>query len=189
MVEMADITNNLLGMAFYGKDDDRSTMTYMLNSPNSRDGTQSIAWSSWRRSGLAISLQPTDLYIAWDFSGTDPSHYRMTMLVYNNVIYHSVDEFREAYEWDKVEKLPLLPTDESWIRKDRKGKPRDMEYRMAPTISETEGKRYRVDDENRYVEYLGWTFYTRFDQDIGIQFYNIKFKDEQILYELSLQVM
>ena len=189
MTEVNDITEDRLGMVFYGKDDERSTMTYMFNSPNSRDGTQSIAWSSWRRNGLAISLQPTDLYIAWDFSGTDPSLYNMTMLVYNNVIYHSMDEFREAYEWGYVEKLPPLPTDESWIRKNRKGRPREMDDRMAPTITETEGKRYRVDDENRYVEYLGWSFYTRFDRDIGIQFYNIKFKGEQIMYELSLQGM
>lgn len=141
MVEIADITNDLLGMEFYGKDNNRSTMVYFFNSPSSRDGTQSIAWSSWRRNGLAISLQPTDLYIAWDFSGTDPSLYKMALLVYNNVIYHSLYEFREAYEWGEVEKLPVVPTDESWMRKNRKGQPREMEDRMAPTVTETEGKK------------------------------------------------
>lgn len=189
MTEIADITNDLLGMAFYGKGDDRSTMTYMFNSPNSRDGTQSVAWSSWRRNGLAISLQPTDLYILWDFSGTDPSLYKMTMLVYDNVMYRSMEEFREAYEWGEVERRPLLPTDESWIRKNRKGSPREMEDRMAPTITETEGKRYKVDNDNKYIEYMGWSFYTRFDRDVGIQFYNVKFKEEQIMYELSMQGM
>jgi primary-amine oxidase len=44
-----------------------------------------------------------------------------------------------------------------------------------------------VDRQEQYVEYLGWTFYMHFDYDVGVQFYDIKFKGERILYELLLQ--
>lgn len=44
-----------------------------------------------------------------------------------------------------------------------------------------------VDHDNKYIEYLGWTFYTRFDKDVGVQFYEVYFKGEKIFYELALQ--
>lgn len=184
---MTDMTERLLNMSYYGADDERTTAEIKFTSPTSRDGTQSVAWSVLRRKGLAPSVQPTDFYICWDFSGTDPSRWGLSQFVYNNVVYLDEDAIRVALDKGEVERRPPPTTDESWIRKNRKCDPRDLEDRMAPTVVEAEGKRYRVDNGNRYVEYLGWAFYTRFDRDVGIQFYDIRFKGERIMYELSLQ--
>lgn len=187
MSQIADITMNITGLAYYGSDDDRTNAVYFATNPYSRDGTQSIAWTAWRRDGLANYDLMSDLYVGFDFSGTDASLYKLRMIVFNNKVYTSVEQFREAFEAGDVKGRPHVPTDDSFLRKDRKGPARELEDRMAPTMIEPDGKRYKVDEENKYIEYLGWKFYTRFDRDVGIQFYDIKFKDERILYELSLQ--
>jgi primary-amine oxidase len=189
MSSIADITQDILGLSYYGRADNRTTLAYFVTNPSSRDGTNSLVWSAWRRKGLANYLQITDFSVRWDFSGTDGSLYKLAMIFYNNVVYTSVEDFREAWEKGEIVKRPLMNEDESFIRKDRKGTPRELEDRMAPTMIEPEGKRYKADTKNKYIEYLGFKFYTRFDRDVGIQFYDIKFKDERIMYELSLQGM
>ncbi|KAK3361914.1 copper amine oxidase [Lasiosphaeria ovina] len=49
------------------------------------------------------------------------------------------------------------------------------------------GKRYKVDVEQQYVEYMGWSFYMAFTRTLGLQFYDIKFEGDRVLYELTLQ--
>jgi primary-amine oxidase len=187
MSSIADITLDLVGFAYYGADDERTNGTYFLTNPFSTDGTTARIWTPWRRAGLAPYDQPSDLYTGFDVSGTDPSLYKLTMIVYNLKIYHSVKEFRAAYKAGKIVKTPPPTTHTDFLKKDRKGPVRELETRFAPTVLSLDGKRFKVDHNNKYLEYLGWTFYTRFDKDVGIQFYDIKFKDERIMYELSLQ--
>lgn len=64
---------------------------------------------------------------------------------------------------------------------------RDLDDRLAPQSIELGGKRYKLDVEQQYVEFMGWSFYMSFTRTLGLQFYDIKFKGERILYELSLQ--
>lgn len=146
-----------------------------------------MIWTPWRRAGLAPYDQPSDLYVSFDISGTDPSLYHVRKLVYDLKVYETLDDFRAAWAVGEVVKTPPPTTDTEFLRKDRKGALRDLETRLAPTVLSLDGKRFKVDKENQYVEYLGWKFYIRFDRDVGIQFYDIKLKDERILYELSLQ--
>lgn len=189
MTKMADITLDILGLVFYGRADKRSTLSYFVTNPYSKDGTEGLGWSMWRRGGTTIASysQPTDLNIRWEIGGTDPSLYKLDMIVYNNKIYRSAAEFRSAWEAGDIEKRPKLTGDIGYVYKDRKGPARELENRMAPTTIEPNGKRYKLDTKNKYIEYMGWKFYTRFDHDVGLQFYDVKFKDERILYELSMQ--
>jgi primary-amine oxidase len=187
MSSIADITADLTGLAYYGRNDPRTNATYFVQNPSSINGSQALIWTPWRRTGLAPYDRPADLYVSFDISGTDPSLYHMRMILYNMVIYYSVEEFRAAWEKGEITKSPPPTTETAWMKKDRQGPIRELEDRLAPTILELEGKRYKTDSDNRYVEYLGWSFYTRFDRDVGIQFFDIKFKGERIMYELSLQ--
>ncbi|KAL2211275.1 copper amine oxidase [Sarocladium strictum] len=185
--ELADVMGNLTGLVYYGAEDPRTNATYFLPNPMSTDGTTATVWTPWRRNGLASYDQPSDIYFGWDFAGTDPSLWKLVGIVYNLVYYKTVEDFRDAYEAGRIIKTPDPALDDSFLRKNRKGTPRELENRFAPTILQPGGRRYKVDDANKYVEYMGWKFYTRFDRDVGIQFYDIKFKEERIMYELSLQ--
>jgi primary-amine oxidase len=64
---------------------------------------------------------------------------------------------------------------------------RDLEDRLAPQSLEIGGKRYKFDPNEQYVEYMGWTFYMAFTRTLGLMFYDIKFKGDRVLYELSMQ--
>jgi primary-amine oxidase len=187
MSSIADITADLVDMVYYGPDDPRSTAFSFTTNPYSKDGSYCQIWIPWRRNRLAYFDQPSDLYTSFDVSGSDPSLYKLRMIVYNLVVYHSVEEFRTAYESGQITKVPPPAKDDSFLHKDRLGPVRDLENRLAPTMVELEGKRYKIDEGNGYVEYLGWSFYHRFTRDTGIGIFDIKFKGERILYELGLQ--
>lgn len=64
---------------------------------------------------------------------------------------------------------------------------RDLEERLAPSTLEIGGKRYRLDRDNRYVEYMGWSFYMSFSHTLGVMFHDIRVGDDRILSELSMQ--
>lgn len=187
MSPIADLTIDLLDMAFYGPDDPRTNMTYFAPSPASTDGSKSIVWSPWRRAGIEPWDQPSDLYIQFDISGTDASLWKSLKVVYNLKLYNSVSDFYQAWKSGSVTKTPPPTTDTNFLLKNQTGTIRDLEDRLAPTVLSLDGNRYKVDKQNQYVEYMGWSFYIRFDYDVGMQFYDIKFKGERILYELSLQ--
>ncbi|ETN44586.1 uncharacterized protein HMPREF1541_10256 [Cyphellophora europaea CBS 101466] len=187
MSNISDITADLVDIVYFGADDERSNGTYFTTNPQSMDGNSSILWMPWRRNALAQYDQPTNLYTSFDISGSDPSTYHLRMIVYNLVIYNSVEDFREAWESGKIEKTPPPTRNDTFLRKDRFGPVRDLETRLAPATIEPDGKRYKLDAQNDYVEYLGWSFYTRFTRDTGVQIFDIKFKGDRIMYELSLQ--
>ncbi|ORY00355.1 copper amine oxidase [Clohesyomyces aquaticus] len=64
---------------------------------------------------------------------------------------------------------------------------RDLEERMAPSTLEIGRKCYKLDKDQKYVEYMAWSFYMSFTRTLGILLYDVKFKGERILYELSMQ--
>lgn len=187
MSSIADITQDLMNITYYGASDARSNCQYFISKPSSVNGSEVIVWLPWRLNGIAPFDQMMDFYISFDISGTDQSLYSMRMIVCNLVVYTSVEQFREGWASGKILKSPITTSDDSHLRKDRKGPLRELESRFAPTSLELDGKRYKVDTENRYVEYLGWTFYTRFTRNVGISFFDIRFKGERVIYELSLQ--
>lgn len=49
------------------------------------------------------------------------------------------------------------------------------------------GSRYAVDPEQKYVEWMGFSFYIGFTRDAGMGLYDIRFQGERLIYELSLQ--
>lgn len=187
MSSIADITQDLTELVYYGSGDPRSTAVYFMTNPFSTDGTTGVVWTPWRRAGLASYGQPSDLYISFDISGNDPSLFHFRMLVYNLKVYKTLEAFRAAWEAGEIEKTPPPAANADFLKKDRKGTKRELEDRMAPTVLALDGNRFRVDKENKYVEYLGWKFYIAFDRDVGISFYDIKLREERILYELAMQ--
>ncbi|KAH8878807.1 copper amine oxidase [Thozetella sp. PMI_491] len=187
MLAVNDIVVDLVGIGYWGRGDPRTNGTYYPRPPLSTDGTTGNIWIPWFRAGLPYVDVPADLYMSFNIVGTDPSLWSLRMIVYNLVVYNSTADFRAAWTSGKIIKSPKPTTNTTFAQKDRFGPVRELENHFAPTVLSLDSKRFKVDKENRYVEYLGWQFYTRFDRDVGIQFYDIRYKGERIIYELSLQ--
>ena len=47
--------------------------------------------------------------------------------------------------------------------------------------------RFKVDNRQKYVEWMGFSFYLSFSDGAGMAFHDIRFKGERIIFELGLQ--
>lgn len=91
-----------------------------------------------------------------------------------------------------------------WIDVAQKGEDLPLDEKAPPQEVLVGGQRFRVDDEEKYVEWMDFTFFItyvavldwvrsrwwligRFTRDTGMRLYDIKYKGERIIYELGLQ--
>ena len=190
MEEIDDITVALFDGAFYGSADTRTNLTAALStSPLSLDGKQAFMNIMFRYPGVASYLVPLDFYVLLDVTGTDASKYSLKGLVTNSRFFATTAELRAAYEAGEIKNEFPQIRDQDWALVNHKPEMgvRDLEDRMAPQNIEIGGKRYKFDKEQQYVEFMGWSFYMSFTRTLGLQFNDVKFKGERILYELTMQ--
>nr|XP_027193636.1 uncharacterized protein LOC113788373 [Dermatophagoides pteronyssinus] len=73
------------------------------------------------------------------------------------------------------------------VKKYRSG----LEYRLPPEHVEPNGKRYEIKvhpkDNSYTISYLGWSFIITNDRDKSLQFWNVYFQNERILFNMGLQ--
>ena len=190
MSNVSDITMALFnGTAYYGSDDDRTSLKFTSGTPLSFDGTQGFRNIMFRLPGIATYLTPIDFFLLIDCPGTDPSHYSVKGFVTQEQYFPTEAALRSAFESGELAQAYTQTSDSDWALVDYKPElsVRALEEKFAPSTIELGGKRYSLDAENQYVEYMGWSFYMSYTRTLGIAFYDIEFKGERILYELSLQ--
>ncbi|KAF2835503.1 primary-amine oxidase [Patellaria atrata CBS 101060] len=190
MTNIADITAALFqGGVYYGSSNESTTLTATSGTPQSFDGTQAFRNIMFRFPGPATYMTPLDFFLLIDCTGTDPSKYFVKGFVTNERFFATEAELRAAFEAGEIAQEYDQTLDASWALVDYKPEMgvRELEERFAPNSIELGGKRYKLDKEQQYIEYMGWSFYMSFTRTLGIMFYDIKFKGERILYELSLQ--
>ncbi|KFA67618.1 hypothetical protein S40285_04960 [Stachybotrys chlorohalonatus IBT 40285] len=189
MSNISDITEDLLGGSYFGSGREGTTLSATSPTPVSYDGTQAFRNVMFRYPGSASYLTPLDFYVLLNCTGTDPSHYRLRGIVTNSRFFSSVAELRAAYDAGELSMEIEQTRNTDWAMLDYKPElgQRALEDKLAPQSLEIGGKRYRVDQEQRYVEYMGWSFYVAHSRTLGVMYYDIKYKGERILYELSLQ--
>lgn len=190
MGNISDITAALFqGAVYFGSSDNRTTLTMTAGTPVSYDGSQGFQNIMFRLPGSGSYLTPIDFFLLIDCPGTDPSHYSIRGFVTNEKYYPDEASLRAAFEAGDIAQTYVQTKDTDWTVVDYKPElgTRPLEDQFAPASIELGGKRYQVDPDAQYVSYMGWTFYMSFSRTLGIMFYDIKFKGERILYELSLQ--
>ncbi|KAI1416282.1 copper amine oxidase [Hypoxylon sp. FL1857] len=189
MSNITDITSALLGGVFYGNTDAKSTLTATPTNPTSFDGNQAFQVIMFRLPGSATYLRPLDFFVLLDTTGTDASLYKLKGLVTNTRFFSSVADLRAAFEAGELAEEVYQPSDYDWalVKYNPEMRTRELEDKFAPQSLEVGGKRYKVDPQQKYVEYLGWSFYVAHTRTLGVMLYDIRFKGERILYELSMQ--
>jgi len=189
MSNISDITEQLIGGVYYGTRDNRTTLASTAGTPMTYNGTQTFRSVMFRYPGPASYLVPLDLFVILDCPGQDPSKFKLKGIVTNERFFPTAGEFRAA--WDSGELKEDFPQtrDQDWGLVNYKPDmgARDLEDRLAPQSLEIGGKRYKLDTEQQYVEYLGWSFYLSYTRSLGVMLYDIRFKGERIIYELAMQ--
>ncbi|KAF4773427.1 copper amine oxidase [Colletotrichum scovillei] len=189
MSNISDITSELIGGVYYGLSDNRTTLTSTSGTPLSYDGTQAFRTVMFRYLNTATYLTPLDFSVMLDVTGTDASQYKLRGIVTNEKFFPTVAALRSAWDAGELKEQFKQSRTPDWGLLDYKPEMgvRDLENKLAPQSLEVGGKRYKVDEEQKYIEYMGWSFYTSYSRTLGLMYYDIKFKGERIIYELSLQ--
>ncbi|ODH24177.1 hypothetical protein ACO22_05340 [Paracoccidioides brasiliensis] len=190
MSKLANITSALFqGGVYYGRYDNRTNLIYGTTDPISFDGEQAFLNIMFRSPTRAPFLTPIDFFLLIDWTGTDPSSYSVKGFVTKERFFRTTEELTTSFEAGELKQEFDQTLDDSWTLLNRKPEmgTRELDGKFSATILELGGKRYKLDTDQRYVEYMGWSFYMSHSRSLGLMLFDIKFKGERILYELSLQ--
>ncbi|KAI0765133.1 amine oxidase catalytic domain-containing protein [Fomes fomentarius] len=191
MPTLAEATEELFGGSVRGLPND--TLVASMAAPFSFDGSFRRAWVSYRRNVAGPWLHPVNFFQYIDFTGTDPEHWQILKIVYNHQVFSSVDDFVSAFHNGTLKRLPERPDqdpaqgDWSTRKRPKPYAPRDLDHLPGPRSVSFAGLRFRVDRTLQYVSWMGWGMYLGFDRDMGMSLWDLRFKGERIIYELSPQ--
>ncbi|KAK3361962.1 amine oxidase catalytic domain-containing protein [Lasiosphaeria ovina] len=185
---VADITLDLWNGTAAGLDND--TLDIWGIDPLWQDDGRIIRWDAFWSLPTgdfdSETLLPLGLYFKSDVTGRDPSQWAFEGWLYNNTFYATTDDFRAAWSSDSFKKNgPNV--DGEWAHTDQQGTVLPLDAAPPPVTVTPAGSRFAVDREQKYVEWMDFSFYIGFTRDTGMAFYDIRYKGERILYELGLQ--
>lgn len=111
-------------------------------------------------------------------------------IVYNHQIFPDIDSFVEAYHNGTLRRMPHRPdqtSDTKWSTRIRPNvtESRDLDDLPGPRQVSFAGLRFRVNRALQYVSWMGWGMYLGFDRDMGLSLWDIRFKNERIVYEVG----
>ncbi|KAJ3861776.1 amine oxidase catalytic domain-containing protein [Lentinula novae-zelandiae] len=187
--ELSEALDDLFGATARGNDND--TLVASAGGPFSFDGSTRKTWFSLRRNLPGPWLLPINFWQYIDVSGTDPSLWKASKIVYNHQIFGSTEEFLQSYRNGTLIRVPEQVTganeDFSWTTRKRVGTPRDLDHLPGPRSVSFAGLRFRVDRATQYISWMGWGMYLSFDRDMGLNIWGITLKGERIIYQLAPQ--
>lgn len=118
-----------------------------------------------------------------DVTGNESKNATLLSIVYNNIVYESLQSFRLAWSSPGFKKLPMAE-DGEWTKPDREGEPFPFDSEPGPVQINT-NQRYAIDTQNQYIEWMGFSFYLAMSSEVGLTLYNVNYDGERIIYELG----
>lgn len=134
------------------------------------------------------SLHPLDFLVLMDITSNDFSKYTIDKIYYGEQMFTSIDDLKRAYDAGSVTKTKIsfpAMNRNLYSSMNRRGTLFPEKPLQPPVEFEPSGKRYSI--EGRHIKYMGWDFDVRMSTISGPQLFDIKFNNERIVYELSLQ--
>jgi primary-amine oxidase len=104
-------------------------------------------------------------------TGTDHGEYKILAYVHDRKLYHTSEELRVA--WERGELKRSMPEPYDWATRSIQGNRRDLDDRAGPRTVQFDGARYRLDEEEQYISWMGWAFYTSFERDMGLHLWDM----------------
>ncbi|KAG0703836.1 copper amine oxidase [Suillus ampliporus] len=166
------------------------TLVSLGSGPFSFDGSFRRFWLNWQRDTPGFWLHPLNLWQYIDVSGTDPSKWDQRKIVYNHQVFDTAESFMDAFHNGTLKRVPPVTEQEedlSWSTRERIGPLRDLDNLPGPRSVSFAGLRFRIDHDLQYVSWMGWGLYLGFDRDMGLNLWDIRFRNERIIYELKPQ--
>lgn len=139
-----------------------------------------LTWISFMRDMSGMYIHPVGLEVLVNHQSINSSQWTIQRVLYNGQYFDSVQELKEKYDRGSLKKIIYTePRDHGSL------KPKTKPLQVGPQLFHPEGKRYSISDN--HVLYLDWSFAFGLSSLTGMRAFNVHFKDERILYELSVQ--
>ena len=136
-----------------------------------------------------FTLNPLDFQVLVDMTDTDPQKWQLQKVWYASRLYESLPELMRLYEQGNINKtrvtMPSVAQKQLRSSLYLRGTPFPKEDLQKPRQFEPSGPRYTIDGNE--IRYMNWKLNYRMSPTVGLQLFNIKYKSERIVYELSLQ--
>lgn len=105
---------------------------------------------------------------------------------YNNKLYANETEFRRSMESPEFQKSGLN-VDGHWTDlEDFEAAPLGREM-PPPTMVQPSGARFKIDQREKFVSWMGFEFYISTSSDTGVALHDIHFNGDSVMYELAMQ--
>lgn len=100
--------------------------------------------------------------------------------------YATTEDFRAAINAADY-KVPSPNVQGEWTSTDKNGEPLPLDDQPPPVSVAQGNQRFKIDPKENYISWMDFDFYHTVFHDRGLSLYNVKYKGQRILYELSLQ--
>ncbi|KAG9473777.1 hypothetical protein GDO78_004202 [Eleutherodactylus coqui] len=132
--------------------------------------------------GSGFFLHPTGLELLMNHEDLDYNKWTVEKVFYNGEYFESLSELQEKY---KKGQLKVVKMQKSHLQDIASLKPPKSSVSDIPMQYEPQGARYSV--RNNQVVFQHWSFAFGVNVNRGLRLYDIKFKGERVVYELSIQ--
>ena len=188
--QISDIVDDLLGDKIVnpGHYDNAPPLIAVSRPAAFENGTVS-SWARIHSPGLRLdawSLLAQAMFARFEITGRDSSKWAIREWYYGGILYNSTEAFRDAWKAREVQKVPAN-VDGKWSDSAPDEEGMEGREQVAPVMIQPGGPRYKLDENERHVSWLGWSFYINSLQAIGLGLWDVKFDGERVLYELGLQ--
>ncbi|KAH8774488.1 copper amine oxidase [Diaporthe sp. PMI_573] len=149
-----------------------------------------VGWIQFFRPGMGSAgrtLLPQGLYVRVDAS-KEVSQWKVGEWFYNGQMFDSVEDLRSAIRDPDSGFVKTQPNlDSHWTDTEDFDAHPDGRELPPPVSIQPFGPRYKLDKTEKYVSWFGFEFYLTTTQATGVSVFDIRFKGERVMYELSLQ--
>lgn len=157
--------------------------------PRGRISGERKTWFWSFRDVEGFYLHPLGLEVQIDHLSTDPKEWKVTKVVYNGQMFFEVEDLVTRYKGvnllRKINYEPLGAREYLYSSYNRRGKSEMPDPLQGPKLVEPDGHRYHIDGQ--HVSYMHWDFNFKMRPSTGLQIFDVRFQEERIAYEISLQ--
>ena len=158
--------------------------------PRGRESGERKTWFWAFRDVEGFYLHPLGLEVQINHLSTDISEWKVSKIVYNGQMFYDVDDLVDRYVnmpngVYKMKIEPLGYKEHLYSSYTRRGKSEMPHPKQGPKLVEPDGRRFSVD--GHHISFMHWDFNLRMRSSSGLVIHDVRFQNERIAYEISLQ--
>lgn len=159
---------------------DGETLDAFEQMPRGIRSNERKTWISFFRPMSGLYIHPVGFEVRVNHGSINESKWTVDGVLYNGKHFDTVQELKEEYNSGRVEKIVYEASPDYGSLK-----PRNKPLQVGPQLFNVEGKRYSI--SNNHVMYMNWSFAFGLGSLTGMRVFDVRFKNERIVYELSVQ--